>query len=236
MAEEPMVFETEFREVIPRTHDTKSFRFDVPRGFMYSAGQWMFITIRIGGKEKQKHFTISSSPTDPFLEFTKKIRDTEFSQALDKVKPGDWVKIDGPYGEFIYDPGVKKFGFLTGGIGITPMHSIMKYCVDTNKPVDIVMLYANKTRDDIVFKEDLESFGKTNSGIVVKNVLTRDESWQGLKGHVDAKMIQSQIPDYYERTFYICGPPGMNQAMIKVLKELKVPDGHIRLEDFSGYD
>ena len=94
--------ETNFANIIPRTSDTKSFRFKKPDGFQHQAGQWMYVNIKVNGVVKLHHFTISSSPTEDFLEFTKKITDSEYSQALDRMKEGDWVKINGPYGDFTY--------------------------------------------------------------------------------------------------------------------------------------
>ncbi len=232
----PIVWETSVVEVIPRTKDVKSFRFEKPEGFRHVAGQWMYVNIRIGGVQKLHHFTISSSPTENFIEFTKKITASEYSQALDAMKPGDWAKLNGPFGEFTYAGENVKIGALTGGIGITPLRSICRFCVDKKLPTDIAMLYANKTEDEIVFKDELEAMQKADPRLVIKNVLTRQPDWKGLKGHVDGNMIKEQIPDYRERTFYICGPPGMNEAMKKALKSLDVPDERIRLEDFTGYD
>ncbi len=232
----PMKFETNVAEVIQRTDDTKSFRFKKPEGFMHLAGQWMYVNIKIEGTSKMHHFTISASPTEDFLEFTKKITDHPYSQALNRFKGGEWAHIDGPYGDFTYGGENIKIGALTGGIGITPLRSICKFIVDSKLPTDVKMLYANHTEKDIVFRDQIEEMQKQDDGIVVKNVLTKEPEWKGLKGHVDAKMIADQIPDYRDRVFYICGPPGMNEAMKKALKGLDVPDNKIKLEDFTGYE
>lgn len=230
-----MNFETGVRKIIPRSADVKSFRFDRPEGFEFKAGQWMYVNIRIEGTSKLHHFTISASPTEDYLEFTKKITDHPYSQALDKMKGGEWAKINGPYGDFTYTGENLKLGFLTGGIGITPMRSMLKFIADRNLKTDVRMLYSNKTVADIVFKDELDAIAREHSNIKVDHVLTREPEWKGLKGHVDASMIREQIPDYAERTFYICGPPAMNEALKKALQDLKVPEAQIRLEDFTGY-
>jgi ferredoxin-NADP reductase len=231
----PRVWETAVAEVIPRTKDVKSFRFPKPEGFQHKAGQWMYVNIRIEGTQKLHHFTISSSPTENYLEFTKKITDSQYSQALDKMKPGDWAKINAPFGEFTYSGEKIKIGALTGGIGITPLRSICRYCVDKKLPTSIIMLYSNKTEDEIVFRDELEAMQKSDANIVIKNVLTREPDWKGLKGHIDSDMIKSQIPDYKERVFYICGPPSMNAALKKALEGLNLREDQIKLEDFTGY-
>lgn len=231
----PRVWETAFSEIIPRTKDVKSFRFAKPEGFEYRAGQWMYINIKVEGTQKLHHFTISSSPTEDYLEFTKKITDSVFSQALDKMKPGDWAKLNAPFGEFTYSGEKIKIGALTGGIGITPLRSICRYCVDAKLPTSIVMLYSNKTEDEIVFKDELEEMQKADPNMVIKNVLTRQPDWKGLKGHVNADMIKEQMPDYKDRVFYICGPPSLNEAMKKALEGLNLREDQIKLEDFTGY-
>jgi ferredoxin-NADP reductase len=232
---EPMVFQTTVAQVIRRTYDTKSFRFKKPPGFTHIAGQWAYFSIKIEGTQKLHHFTISSSPTEDYIEFTKKITDSEFSWALDTYKGGEWFLINGPFGEFTYSGENIKIGALTGGIGITPLRSICRYCVDRGLPTSIRMLYANRTGKDIVFRDELEEMQKKAPNIVIKDVLTREPGWQGLKGHIDGDMIKAEMPDYMERVFYICGPPGMNEAMKKALKSLSVPDSQIKLEDFTGY-
>jgi ferredoxin-NADP reductase len=231
-----MNVETRLEKVVPRTQDVKSFIFPRPEGFDYKAGQWMYVNIRIGGVSKMHHFTISASPTENYLAFTKKITDSEYTKALDSYKGGEWFKLWGPFGEFTFSGEYPKLGFLSGGIGITPLRSILKFIVDKNLPTDVKMLYANKTEADIVFKDELEQMQQQDKNIRIEHVLTRAPDWKGLKGHVNAQMIKEQIPDYRERVFYICGPPSMNAALSKELKALGMPDDKIKLEDFTGYE
>ena len=73
-------FETSVKQIIQRTYNVKSFRFDVPEDFSYKAGQYFFVTIKSNGEELQKHFSFSSSPTElGYVEFTKKLTGHEFS-------------------------------------------------------------------------------------------------------------------------------------------------------------
>jgi ferredoxin-NADP reductase len=231
-----MNFEARLEKVVPRTQDVKSFVFPKPEGFDHKAGQWMYVNIRIGGISKMHHFTISSSPTEDYLAFTKKITGSEFSQALDSYKGGEWFKLWGPFGDFAFSGEYPKLGFLSGGIGITPLRSMMRFIVDKKLPTDVKMLYANKTEADIVFLDELEQMQQADKNIKIEHVLTRAPEWKGLKGHIDSKMIKEQIPDFKERIFYICGPPSMNAALSKELKALDMPDDKIKLEEFTGYE
>jgi ferredoxin-NADP reductase len=227
--------ETHLEKVVPRTYDVKSFIFKKPEGMAYKAGQWMYVNIKVGGVTKLHHFTISSSPTEDYLMFTKKITDSPYSQTLDRMTGGEWFRLWGPYGTFTFSGEYPKLGFLSGGIGITPLRSILQYIVDKKLPTDVKMLYANHTEADIVFRDELEQMQQQDRNIEIKNVLTREPGWKGLKGHINSAMIKEQIPDYRERVFYICGPPSMNAALSKELKALGMPDDKIKIEEFTGY-
>jgi ferredoxin-NADP reductase len=229
--------ETEVKEILLRTHNVKSFRFLRPSRFEYKPGQFMFVTIKIGDREAKKHFTISSSPTESgFLEFTKKLTGHEFSNALDALKVGDWVQIDGPYGKFTLDEDLSKIGMLSGGIGITPLRSMIKYSTDMKLDCDITLLYANRTEEDIVFREELEGIQQKRGNLKVVFTLTgADENWTGYSRRIDKEMILKEIPDYKKRVFFTCGPPGLVTSMETLLKEVGISQDRIRKEYFPGY-
>jgi glycine betaine catabolism B len=230
-------FETRISDIITRTPNVKSIRFPRPPSFTYKPGQFMFVTIRNDGGELQKHFTISSSPTEKeFMELTKKLTGHPFSNALEKLRVGDWAKIDAPYGDFTFSGEFKNVGMLTGGIGITPLRSMCRYCTDLNLNCEITLIYSNHSEKDIIFREELESMQKQNRNLKV--VFTTNEhsaDWNGYTGRIDADMIKKEIPDYLETRFYTCGPPSMVEAMKNLLKDIKVKKEHIQKEDFPGY-
>ena len=232
-----MRFETTVTTIIKRTHDVKSFRFPKPSSFTYKAGQFMVITLRGEKGEIRKHFTISSSPTEDFIELTKKLTESEFTKTLDGLKMGDWARIDGPHGRFTFEGEFKKIGMLSGGIGITPLRSMCRYCADMQLDTDIVVLYGNRSEKDIVFKKELEALQKENENF--KAILCVGEAtseWTGYTGRIDALMVEKEIPDYRERVFYVCGPPAMVKAMDGLLEELGVPSDQVRKENFTGYE
>ena len=97
-------FETVLSEVILRTPSIKSFRFPIiAKGVRYRSGQFFFVTIKINASEAIHHFSFSSSPTEKgYLEFTKRITSSDFSQALATIRPGAWARLRGPEGSFIF--------------------------------------------------------------------------------------------------------------------------------------
>jgi ferredoxin-NADP reductase len=231
-------FETQVKEIIPRTYNVKSFRFPRPAGVSYKAGQFLFATIKSeSGKELSKPFSISSSPTEAeYVEFSKKLSESEFSTALKALKPGDWARIDAPYGEFTFEGEHERICLLGGGIGITPLRSICKYCTDKRMNTKVTLVYGNRGENDIVFREEFEAMQKQNPNF--KLVLTVNEAskeWKGAVGFINTDLIKKEVPDYKENVFYTCGPPPMVEAMEKLVGILGLPKSQLKREYFAGY-
>ena len=234
-------FETKVIGVIRRTHDVKSFRFFVSDDIDFKPGQFLVLTIKIKGKEASKPFSISNSPTEKgYIEFTKKITDSEFSLALERLKEGDWARLKLPYGSFTFEGECKKIALLSGGIGITPIRSICKFACDSKLLADIILIYGNNTENDMAFREDFSQMQADNDRLKVVYVIASPldrEAWKGRTGFINGEMIKEEIPDYRERVFYICGPPKMVEALKYILSdELKVDKEMIRWEKFTGYN
>jgi ferredoxin-NADP reductase len=232
-----MEFVTIVENILQRTHNVKSFRFIKPSSFYYKAGQFMFLTIKIEDLYAKKPFSISSSPTEnEFIEFTKKLTGHNFSNALDALKIDDQVKIEAPYGTFTFEGQYDKIALLSGGIGITPLRSICRYCTDLKLPTKVTLIYGNRKEEDIAFKNELEVMQQQNSNLKV--VFTLDEpgvNWTGYNGVITNSLIRKEIPDYLDRVFYICGPPAMVKAMEDVLNNLNIPPIQIKKESWPGY-
>ena len=237
----PIEFETEVVEVIRRTPYIKSFRFTCPDNATFKAGQIFRLTIRIEGKESTKHFSFSNSPTEKgYVEFTKRITDSTFSGALDILAVGDYARIFMPFGLFTFEEGHGKVAFVTGGIGITAARSICKYLVDTGSDDDIILLYSNRTEEDIAFYQDLREMEGNKKRMKVVHTLTSKEAvyweWKGRSGRINEKMIREEIPDYRERIFYVSGPPSLVETLHSLLRDsLKIPEESIRTERYIGY-
>jgi ferredoxin-NADP reductase len=227
-----LIFETRFSEIIPRTPIVTSFRFEKPGEMTYRAGQFMFVTIDTGKGKLRKHFSISSSPTEDYLEFTKKLTQSDFSQALREIQGGDWANVEAPYGAFFLDPSSRKIGMLSGGIGITPLRSMIKYSIDMDLDIDIALIYSCKTQRDIVFKEELDEFRKEVNINIIYTLTKAGEEWGGEGGRINQGMVERRIEDYMKRLFYICGPVEMVNSMINLLRNMNFPEEKIRIEYF----
>jgi glycine betaine catabolism B len=234
-------FDSEVAEVIPRTPSVKSFRFKIKaKNVRYRPGQFFFLTIKVHGEYAVHHFSFSSAPTDKgYIEFTKRITDSDFSQALNILQPGDWANLQGPGGVFTLSRKYFKLAFLSGGIGITPLRSMIRYIMQKNLPYDIVLLYGNTSWEEIVFQEELEKFALNNPHLRVEHVLSGDNlpaNWTGHVGYISKELIAELVPDYRERLFYISGPPKMVITLDQQLSGLNLAAEQIRRDSFTGYD
>lgn len=234
-----MAFEVavKIKEVIQRTYNVKSFRLEINETIDFKAGQ--FLLVRLGNDDQLKRYlSISSSPTEKcYLEFTKKLTESDFSKALNNLKTGDVVKVQYPFGKFVLDESWPKIAFLSGGIGITPIRSICKYVVDKKLGTDIILIYSNRSVGDIVFRDDFEAMQKDYLLLKVSHVLGQTEAgFKSIVGKIDSQIVKNEIPDFKERKFYLCGPPQMVEAMRNILTgELELSSNMIITENFQGY-
>ncbi|CAM6091220.1 unnamed protein product [Calypogeia fissa] len=137
---------------------------------------------------------------------------------LGRMKEGDFLEAKGPKGKFRYTPNqVRAFGMLAGGTGITPMFQVARAILEN--PTDktkIHLIYANVTADDILLKEELDTFAKIYPDrFTVYYVLNEPPAgWEGGVGFVSQDMIKTHLPPPAEDIKILrCGPPGMNKAM-----------------------
>jgi ferredoxin-NADP reductase len=234
-------FESELSEIIQRTPDIKSFRFPVKaKGVRYRSGQFFFITIKVHGKEAIHHFSFSSSPTDKgYIEFTKRITSSDFSQALDVMQPGTWAHLRGPEGNFTLPQKQRHLAFLSGGIGITPLRSMLRYIAAKRLPYDVALLYGNNSFEDIAFRQELDDLAASHPNLRVEYMLSGSNlppDWKGKPGFINRDLVGELILDSKERLFYISGPPRMVITLEAELDALGIPSAQIKRDSFTGYD
>jgi len=226
-------------EIVEEGPDVRTFRFEEKRGGLYKPGQYLILTLSVSGKETPKAFSISSSPTERgFIQFTKKVTDSAFSKTLCQLKVGDVCDVRYPMGAFTFEGEHPKVAFLSGGIGITPLRSICKNATDRQLASDIVLLYSSRTPEYLIFRHDFDEMARVNRNLKVIYTLTDcTEPIEGCRrGHIDDPMVAREIPDYAQRVFYICGPPGMVDAMRSMLQDkLALPADKVVTENFVGY-
>jgi glycine betaine catabolism B len=222
--------------VVRRGDHAVSVRFERPPGFSYLAGQFMFITLDRGTETLTRHLTISSSPTESYLEVTKGLTGHPFANAMAALAPGDEAMIRGPIGSFTLDAQDEDVVFISGGIGVTPLRSMVRDAIDTHLLTRITLLYSARAEEDILFGEEFDEMQSTTPLFSVRVTLTRPgPGWAGHVGRIDRDFVGQEVPDVRGRGFYVSGPPAMVDAITSILREMGVPDGRIRREYFPGY-
>jgi ferredoxin-NADP reductase/nitrite reductase/ring-hydroxylating ferredoxin subunit len=217
----------------------------------YTAGQFAFFDI--GGvyddpKGPIRHFTISSSPTENFIMLSTRIRDSPYKKRLSTLEEGANVKVRGPEGQFVLHQDYSKAAvFLSGGIGVTPFRSMIKYAIDEQLPLKITMFDSNRNRDSILFKKEFDEWANKNKNLKIIYTISEDEQqqssstandWKGEHGRIDKAMILKYLDTNMlnNSIFYICGPPSMLKAMQSLLQDnLEIPKERITVEEFTGY-
>lgn len=241
-----MEFKVKLRDKREEARETKTFILERPQGFSYVAGQYAFFTVPEllipDERGDTRHFTLSSSPTEDFLSFTTRMRkESGFKQTLDQLELGTKLMMRGPNGVFVLEneSEQKEQVMIAGGIGITPYRSIIRYVADKNLSVPIHLICSNSLPEDIAFKDEFDTIVKNHENIKISYTVSRPEEskvgWDGLTGRIDEKMLGKLVPDLDQPTFWLCGPPGMVQALEELLDQLRVPADNIRVERFTGY-
>ncbi|KNA03814.1 hypothetical protein SOVF_205480 isoform B [Spinacia oleracea] len=142
-----------------------------------------------------------------------------------QMREGDFLPVIGPVGRFRYQPGqARAFGMLAGGTGITPMFQITRAIMENPKDqAKIHLIYANHTVDDILLKDDLDSFArKYPERFNIHYVVSEPPlNWDSGVGRISKEIIQKHFPKPATDVMILrCGPPGMNKAMVAYLNEL----------------
>ena len=125
---------------------------------------------------------------------------------------------------------------LSGGIGITPLRSMIRYSADRNLKTNIILLYSNRFEDSIAFKDDFDAILERNANFKLIITITGPiKSWKGFTGRINLEMIKKIVPDYADRVFYTCGPRPMVDAMTIILTKMGLTKEQIKYEYFTGY-
>ncbi len=209
------------------THDTLSIVTEKPENYIYKPGQATSIAIdREGWREEKRPFTFSSLPEDGFLEFIIKTypeHDGTTDKLLD-VSEGENLILFGIFGSIVY----KGEGlFIAGGSGVTPFISILRDLHRKGETGNNKLIFANKSRADIILREDLEKMLGEN----FINVLSEEKTDKYEYGFVNEDLIQKNTPEP-DGYFYLCGPPPMMEKLEEFLDSLNVAKSRIVKEEF----
>jgi ferredoxin-NADP reductase len=223
---------------------TMAFHFQKPKDFTFKAGQFADFTLsnpsQTDAEGNTRGFSLASAPYEKDLMIATRMRETAFKRELKTMKPGTEVAMDAPYGSFtLHNNAQIPAVFLTGGIGITPVRSIILQATHDKLPHKIFVFDANRSPEETPFLDELKEIPKNNPNCIFVGTMTQMQKsrseWHGETGHVTRSMLMNYIVDLTLPIYYLSGPASMVAAMRTILNESGVNDDNIRTEEFTGY-
>lgn len=223
--------------VLDETPDIRTFRIHRPAGFDFTAGQFLTVRVRVDGKTIQRAYSISSAPhARGYLEFSVKRIGLVSGVLHSTLRPGTMITVRPPAGPFTYpsnDP--RPLLLLAGGIGITPLMSMLRHAVVSEPSRPITLLYSIRTSEDLAFRDDLaliaRRYPQVKLGLTVSQGPASDR-WH--HGRITPALIRAYVPDLANLLVYICGPQPMIDGMKALMNELGVPASQVRSESFGA--
>lgn len=227
------------RGVYEVTPEIRTFAFEAvePRLFMFLAGQYFTFDVEIDGVSSARSYTISSSPTRPHLltiTVKREERGVVSTWLHDNMREGVEISAIGPLGSFTMPKGATKFLFLGGGVGITPLLSMVRAIYDLGSPVNVHMVHNVRSPAHILYASELQFIASAALNVTV-DVMCEEVSegleWNGLTGRLDLGFFAA-IPDLRAREVFVCGPRPYMDTCVRLLTEAGIPDAQIHLESF----
>jgi ferredoxin-NADP reductase len=223
---------------------TMAFHFTRPAGFSFTAGQAMNVSLidppETDAKGNARTFSIVSAPHETELVIATRMRDTAFKRVLKAMPAGGHVSLRGPAGLFTLDPAdARPAAFLAGGIGVTPFVSMLREAAHSRLARELWLFYSNRRPEDAAFLEELTELPKRNARCrFVGTMVEMDKSsrpWSGETGFIDQGLLERHLKGLAANVYYVAGPPGLVEAMQKMLLGAGVAEEAIHTDEFFGY-
>src|SRR6266852_5019918 len=223
---------------------TMAFRFAKPADFEFEAGQSVNVSLidppETDHKGNSRSFSLVSAPYETELVIATRMRDTAFKRSLKAMPAGGRIHLRGPAGKFTLDGAdARPAVFLAGGIGITPFVSMSRQAAHDRLGRDLWLFYSNRRPEDAAFLDELLALPRANPRYRFVGTMTEMEKssrpWSGEKGFLDCAMLERHLKDLSASVYYVADPPGLVEAMQKMLTAAGVAEEAIHTDEFFGY-
>jgi ring-1,2-phenylacetyl-CoA epoxidase subunit PaaE len=231
------------------TSEAKSIRFDVPEAlretFAFKPGQHLTLLAEIGGEEIRRNYSLCVAPQDGELKVTvKRITGGVFSNwANDNLKPGDEIAVMPPHGSFTWDfrpEAANHYVAFAGGSGITPILSLMRTALLTEKQSRFTLLYGNRDSQSVIFLEELARLkNRFMDQLEIHHFLAEEAGDIDLfNGMLDRPKCDEVLTELIDpagaAAFFICGPGPMMDSAEAALHDRGVAHDRILIERFTA--
>jgi ferredoxin-NADP reductase len=222
--------------VLPETADITTFRLARPDTFAFNAGQFIAVRVRVDGQSFVRCYSISSAPhATGYLEISVKRQGLVSGALHATLRPGASLFVKAPNGAFVYPAADDRpLVLVAGGVGITPLMSMLRHAVQADPGRPVTLLYGVHTEHDIAFRDELVSIGLRHPQVRVHVAASvacdRPEIYPG---RIDGQLIRATVPDPRGSIFCMCGPDALLQSVKSMLTSAGVPPAQIRYEIFQ---
>ena len=208
------------------------------RGFEFHPGQFAWLSTGRPFVSEQHPISIASSaelPGDRRIEFSIRDLGDWSGRTVPGVAPGSQIYVNGPFGGFSLDrePG-QGFVLIAGGIGITPMRSMLLTMRDRGDVRPVILFYADRDSEALIHRAELTRMTREMSLTLVLVLETPPDAWTGERGRIDANLLRRYLPVQFKRyQYFMCGPAAMMDAVEGHLAALHVPQTRVHAERFN---
>lgn len=223
---------------------TMAFHFEKPAGFAFKPGQAIDVILAqtpSTDEQSARHtFSIVSAPYQQHLTVATRMRDSAFKRTLKTLPTGSPLRLEGPFGSLtLHNNRARPAVFIAGGIGITPIVSILRQAAKDEIPHRLVLIYSNRRPEDAAFLDELQQIERQYSHLRFIPTMTQMDksgrSWTGETGIAGQDLVSRIVSDLQTPIYYLVGPPAMVEGLRLTLNTMRVDDDDIRSEDFFGY-
>ena len=223
--------------VVDETPGIRTFRIARPQGCDFKAGQFVAVKVRADGREHVRCYSVSSSPAaQGYLEISVKRLGLVSGALHATLRPGSMLTFKAPAGAFVYPGGEDRpIVLIAGGVGITPLLSMLRYGVDTEPSRPVTLFYSVRTEQDIAFLDDIKLLERRHPQfrpfVAITDGLTEHTFFPG---RLNETLVRASVRDITDAVCLVCGPREMNEAMKHMLMTLGVAPQQIRFEVFNA--
>lgn len=196
-------------------------------------GQYVFLKNQFYKPDEPHPFSIASSPLEKkYLEFCIKTYG-DWTEKISELTNGTIMQVSEAQGNFVWDKDIQHAVYLLGGLGISPIMSMLRTIALTDKkPQSLTILYGNRTPDTIAYHEELKKLTEVLPLNIVHifSHLEDTDPWTGYRGFITENIIRNEADLASHPTFFVVGPPIFIEKMLKILADLSVPKDKIKQE------
>lgn len=225
-------------------HEKIGLHLERPEGFRFVSGHNIDVGLvnqaEIDPSDSARTFSIASAPHEKDLLIAARLRSNPYKESLNDLPIGSELTINGPYGTFRLHQDISRpAAFLVGGIGITPVLSMIRQAAAEQRDYPIYLFYANRRMEDTAFHDELESYRDKFETYTYVPTFSRQETsdieWHGETGYIGRAMLERYIPDLSSPQYYVVGPTPMVWGTLQELENI-VDRSLVKVEDFTGFD